>query len=58
MQKPEISTNASDRLAVLQKAVLDNANFSIISTDLKGIIQSFNVAAEMMLGVQSCGDSR
>ncbi len=34
----------------LQKAILDSANFSIISTDLEGIILSFNAGAEKMLG--------
>jgi len=34
----------------LKQAILDSADFAIISTDLEGIIQSFNVAAERMLG--------
>jgi PAS domain S-box-containing protein len=34
----------------LQKAILNSANFSIIATDAKGIIQLFNVGAERMLG--------
>ncbi len=34
----------------LQQAILDGANFAIISTDLQGTIQSFNAAAERLLG--------
>ena len=34
----------------LQNAILHSANFSIIATDEKGIIQLFNVGAERMLG--------
>ena len=34
----------------LEHAVLNSANFSIIATDEKGIIQLFNVGAERMLG--------
>jgi len=34
----------------LQYAILTSANFSIIATDEKGIIQLFNVGAERMLG--------
>ena len=36
--------------AALQNAILTSANFSIIATDEKGIIQLFNVGAERMLG--------
>ena len=38
--------------AALQNAILTSANFSIIATDEKGIIQLFNVGAERMLGYQ------
>ena len=34
----------------LQNAILNSANFSIIATDPRGIIQLFNVGAERMLG--------
>ena len=37
----------------LQNAILGSANFSIIATDAKGIIQLFNVGAERMLGYQA-----
>ena len=34
----------------LQSAIFNSANFSIIATDAKGVIQIFNVGAERMLG--------
>ena len=34
----------------LQNAILNSANFSIIATDEKGVIQLFNIGAERMLG--------
>src|SRR5438105_15150888 len=33
-----------------QTAILNSANFSIIATDEKGVIQLFNIGAETMLG--------
>jgi PAS domain S-box-containing protein len=38
------------KTGTLQNAILTSANFSIIATDEKGIIQLFNVGAERMLG--------
>jgi signal transduction histidine kinase/ActR/RegA family two-component response regulator len=38
------------KAGALQNAILTSANFSIIATDEKGIIQVFNVGAERMLG--------
>ncbi|SRR6266540_12506 len=35
---------------LLQNAILNSANFSIIATDEKGVIQLFNIGAETMLG--------
>lgn len=37
----------------VQKAILDSARMSIITCDRKGIIQSFNVGAERMLGYRA-----
>ncbi|MFA5170932.1 MAG: PAS domain S-box protein [Sulfuriferula sp.] len=38
------------KAGALQSAILTSANFSIIATDEKGIIQLFNIGAERMLG--------
>lgn len=38
------------KTGALQNAILSSANFSIIATDEKGIIQLFNTGAERMLG--------
>jgi signal transduction histidine kinase/ActR/RegA family two-component response regulator len=38
------------KAGALQNAILTSANFSIIATDEKGIIQLFNIGAERMLG--------
>ncbi len=38
------------KAGALQDAILNSANFSIIATDEKGVIQLFNVGAERMLG--------
>jgi PAS domain S-box-containing protein len=41
------------KTGALQNAILTSANFSIIATDEKGIIQLFNVGAERSLGYQA-----
>ena len=38
------------KTGALQNAILTSANFSIIATDEKGVIQLFNVGAERTLG--------
>ncbi len=38
------------KTGALQDAILTSANFSIIATDEKGVIQLFNIGAESMLG--------
>jgi signal transduction histidine kinase/AmiR/NasT family two-component response regulator len=45
-----LARSALFKTAALQNAILTSANFSIIATDEKGIIQLFNVGAERMLG--------
>ena len=37
-------------VSTLQKAVLNSASYAIIATDSRGIVQSYNPAAEKMLG--------
>jgi len=41
------------KAGALQNAILTSANFSIIATDEKGIIQLFNIGAERMLGYRA-----
>ena len=41
------------KAGALQSAILTSANFSIIATDEKGIIQLFNTGAERMLGYRA-----
>ncbi|ELS33917.1 MULTISPECIES: GAF domain-containing protein [Pseudanabaena] len=41
------------KLSTFQQAILDSVNFAIISTDLQGVIQSFNAGAEAMLGYKA-----
>jgi PAS domain S-box-containing protein len=44
------SQQALLKAGALQNAILTSANFSIIATDEKGVIQLFNVGAERMIG--------
>lgn len=47
----EVRSKEAVRVAgALQSAIFNSANFSIIATDAKGVIQIFNVGAERMLG--------
>lgn len=44
---------ALHRLGSLQRAILDSTTFSIISTDARGVIQTFNAGAENLLGYRA-----
>jgi PAS domain S-box-containing protein len=50
--EPGLTVEAITELktGALQDAILTSANFSIIATDEKGVIQLFNIGAESMLG--------
>ena len=48
--KVEERTQALWEVNSLQRAILDGADYAFISTDLNGVIQTFNKAAERMLG--------
>jgi len=48
-----IRRSALLKAGALQNAILNSANFSIIATDEKGVIQIFNVGAEHMLGYRA-----
>jgi hypothetical protein len=45
----ELRTAEIERVSALQRSILLNANYAIITTDLHGMITSFNPAAEAML---------
>ena len=47
---PKEIVNTLVETKALQNAILHSANFSIIATDPKGVIQLFNVGSERMLG--------
>ena len=46
----KLTADAMQRISSLQRAILDSANFSIISTDIAGTIRIFNKCAQRMLG--------
>src|SRR5256885_8527635 len=46
----KLAEEALLKAGALQNAILDSANFSIIATDEKGVIQLFNIGAETLLG--------
>src|SRR6059058_41237 len=46
----KLAEEALLKAGALQNAILTSANFSIIATDEKGVIQLFNIGAERMLG--------
>ncbi|MBF2003860.1 MAG: PAS domain S-box protein [Synechococcales cyanobacterium M58_A2018_015] len=48
-QRKQVEQRLQDTLS-LQQAILDSANYSIISTTVDGIIRTFNAAAERWLG--------
>lgn len=58
MSKNEINDSNIDtlsevdyrQLSIMQQAIFDGANYSIISTDVDGTIRSFNNAASRVLG--------
>ncbi len=47
---PTMQARTELKTGALQDAILTSANFSIIATDEKGVIQLFNIGAESMLG--------
>lgn len=49
----QLATHEVARLTDWQQAVLDSAEYSIISTDTDGLIVSFNAAAQRMLGYRA-----
>lgn len=46
----KVRTKKLEDVSTLQRAILENASYAIISTNLDGIITSFNFAAEKLLG--------
>lgn len=45
--------NDRSKIGALQNAILTSADFAIIATDARGVIQVFNTGAEHMLGYES-----
>ena len=52
-KKSEYSTQALQENIKLQEAIFNNAGYTIIVTDLNGLIRNFNLAAEQLLGYRS-----
>jgi len=50
MREFQQAKSALIKADILQDAIFNNAHFSCIATDAKGVIQIFNVGAERMLG--------
>ncbi len=46
----KMSELSLQNLAGIRRLMLDSANYSVISTDINGVITSFNAAAERLLG--------
>src|SRR6186713_2832642 len=53
MSSPSFDDAALLKAGALQRAILNSANFSSIATDVRGVIQIFNIGAERMLGYTS-----
>ncbi len=53
VQQQAHANNAISQLSAWQQAVLDSANYSIISSDTHGTIVSFNKAAQRLLGYRA-----
>jgi PAS domain S-box-containing protein len=51
--KPRETEQALLTAEALQRAIFNSANFSMIATDAKGVIQIFNVGAERMMGYET-----
>jgi PAS domain S-box-containing protein len=50
INRQQVARNEAVRLKDWQQTLLDSADYSIISTDVDGVIVSFNAAAQRMLG--------
>jgi PAS domain S-box-containing protein len=46
----KVRTRELEDVSTFQRAILENASYAIISTNLDGVITSFNLAAEKLLG--------
>jgi len=57
MQNKTHTSDANDidyrELSMMQQAIFNVTNYSIISTDINGVLKSFNTAAEKMLGYRA-----